>query len=72
MEFKGKLYGKLGNKYFDTGKTAQDFDDVVEALQDLTHLHGCEQEGLSSGQPTASEWYEAVNKANEAIEKALS
>jgi hypothetical protein len=46
--------------------------DLLEALQELTHLHGCEQEGLSSGQPTASEWYEAVNKANEAIQKALS
>ena len=26
MKYIGKLYGKLGGKYFDTGKTSNDFD----------------------------------------------
>jgi hypothetical protein len=26
MEYHGKLYGKFGNKHFDTGKTSEDFD----------------------------------------------
>ena len=33
MEFQGKLYGKIGNKHFDTGKTSKDFDDMVKMLQ---------------------------------------
>jgi hypothetical protein len=28
MEYKGKLFGKIGNKYFDTGKTSDDFDEL--------------------------------------------
>ena len=28
MEYKGKLYGKFGNKYFDTGKTSDDWDRI--------------------------------------------
>lgn len=30
MEYKGKLYGKIGNKYFDTGKTSDDYDELLE------------------------------------------
>lgn len=26
MEYHGKLYGKIGNKYFDTSKTSDDYD----------------------------------------------
>jgi len=33
MEYHGKLYGKIGNKYFDTDKTSQDFDDMTELIQ---------------------------------------
>lgn len=32
MEYKGKLYGKIGNKYFDTGRTSDEFD-YYEAKQ---------------------------------------
>ena len=32
MKYNGKLYGKIGNKYFDTSKTSEDFDNVVQAL----------------------------------------
>jgi hypothetical protein len=30
MKYKGKLYGKIGNKYFDTGKTSDDFDELSQ------------------------------------------
>jgi len=28
MEYIGKLYGKLSGKYFDTGKTSEDWDEL--------------------------------------------
>lgn len=45
--------------------------DMLNALKDLTHLHQCEQEGLTSGQPTAQEWLKAVDNAENVIQKAL-
>ena len=33
MEYHGKLYGKIGNKYFDTDKTSKDVDNLVELLK---------------------------------------
>jgi hypothetical protein len=33
MEYHGKLYGKIGNKYFDTEKTSKDFDDMLQMLK---------------------------------------
>ena len=35
MNYTGKLYGKIGNKYFDTEKTSNDFDELVEKLEDI-------------------------------------
>lgn len=34
MQYKGKLYGRVGTKYFDTGKTADDWDEL-EKFKDL-------------------------------------
>ena len=41
MDYKGKLYGKFRNKYFDTGKTSEDYDlleeqnkKIIEEIQD--------------------------------------
>lgn len=45
--------------------------DLLEALTQLVHLHMCEQEGVESGQPTSSMWIDAVNKASEALHKAV-
>ena len=44
--------------------------DLLEALELLVHYHLCEQEGISSGQPTSTQWLEAVERASEAINKA--
>lgn len=36
MEYKGKLYGHLGGKmYFDTGKTADDWDELEKRVAEL-------------------------------------
>ena len=36
MEYKGKLYGRLGGKmYFDTGKTADDWDAIEKRVAEL-------------------------------------
>ena len=56
MEYYGKLYGKIGNKYFDTGKTSSDFDstshqlekleaekkELLEALEEIEYKFRCE------------------------------
>lgn len=33
MKYVGKLYGKIGNKYFDINKTSKDFDKMEERLK---------------------------------------
>jgi len=32
MEYHGKLYGKIGNKHFDTGRTSEEFDRMQNRL----------------------------------------
>jgi len=44
--------------------------DLFDALDNLLFLHGCEQEGIESGQPTKEQWLEAVDKGIEALKKA--
>lgn len=46
--------------------------ELLKALEDLVHLHMCEQEGLSSGQPSSSDWLKAVDQAIEAISKVVA
>ena len=48
MEYKGKLYGKIAGKYFDTGKTAQDYDNLVELLKEASNLVGNPCTNISS------------------------
>lgn len=44
--------------------------DLASALKELIFLHGCEQEGISSGQPTRKQWLKAYNDGVNALEKA--
>jgi len=42
MEYTGKLYGKIGNKYFDTGVTSEDYDklqtmNIEQTLNDVAN-----------------------------------
>lgn len=34
MNYVGKLYGKIGNKYFDTGLTSIDWDKLYEKAKE--------------------------------------
>lgn len=38
MDYKGKLYGKIGNKYFDTGQTSDDYDDLINRIEELDKI----------------------------------
>lgn len=35
MEYKGKLYGKIGRKYFDTSHTSEDWDNMQKSIKYL-------------------------------------
>jgi hypothetical protein len=35
MNYNGKIYGKIGRKYFDTGRTSIEFDAMEKELADL-------------------------------------
>lgn len=35
MEYEGKLYGKVRGKYFDTGKTSMDLDNLEKQIAEL-------------------------------------
>jgi hypothetical protein len=39
MNYKGKLYGKIAGQYFDTGKTADDYDEAIKVIRNL--IDGC-------------------------------
>ena len=36
MQYKGKLYGRIRNKYFDTGMTSEDWDNLENNEIELT------------------------------------
>jgi hypothetical protein len=38
MEYAGKLYGKIGKKTFDTGKTSEDWDNLAKDQKRLNWL----------------------------------
>lgn len=42
--------------------------EAIKKIEHLLHLHACEQEGLTSGQPKPEDWFNAVNEAQKAIE----
>jgi hypothetical protein len=38
MKYEGKLYGKVGEDYFDTGKTSEDWDNLEIRLKEAREL----------------------------------
>lgn len=36
---------------------------IINAFDYLLHLHNCEMEGMLSSQPTADQWFDAVEEA---------
>jgi len=52
MEYHGKLYGKIGNKYFDTEKNTNDYDKMLQALKDCkTQFEAMENLELQNNAP---------------------
>ena len=43
MEYTGKLYGRIGNKHFDTGHTAKDWDELIKQVETLKEQLNKEQ-----------------------------
>ena len=61
MEYHGKLYGKIGKKHFDTGKTSQDFDKLTQEHSEMLEmLKGVYQMG--SGAILHEQHLEAIQK----------
>jgi len=54
------VYQKEGRMIVDNSK-------LVEKVKALLELHSCEEEGLTSGQPTAEQWRKAVNELRKLI-----
>ena len=42
-------------------------DRIISAFEYLLHLHSCEQEGITSGQPEPKDWFKAVDDAWDAL-----
>lgn len=38
MEYHGKLYGKIGNKYFYTGRTSEDYDKLLSERTEMLEM----------------------------------
>lgn len=41
--------------------------ELIQAAKNILHLHLCEQEGISSGQPTRKQWLKAVDDLSDAL-----
>jgi len=64
MEYHGKLYGKYKGRYFDTGRTSTDYDELLEALNELyEHSHFSVYE---KDQRLRSKCESIINKSNRA------
>ena len=50
-----------------SGGIDEDIQPIIDALEHLVFLHGCEQEGLESGMPTPEQWEQAVDAAHRAL-----
>ena len=42
MQYSGKLYGKMGRKHFDTGRTTDDWDRMEGALRRISIWAACD------------------------------
>jgi hypothetical protein len=67
MEFHGKLYGKIAGTFFDTGKTTDDYDKLVELLKEAATLVGNPCTNISSSTDIACDNWQ--NKYNAEIMK---
>lgn len=53
----------------ENAKLNKQLGEVKEKANHLLHLHACEQEGLSSGQPSFMDWMKATSELSEVLTK---
>lgn len=66
-EFALNLSENSGQVDEPSSRSQENGAELLEAAKQILDLHVCEMEGLSSGQPTPTEWMNAVDKLSEAI-----
>lgn len=73
MKYEGKLYGKVNGKYFDTGHTTEQWDEMIDALMDAKKaIESLSKEDLGKAHNNKYEWYvrdELLDKVNNALIK---
>lgn len=73
MEYHGKLFGKIGNKYFDTGKTSEDFDNMSKRLAEFVEKLIKVRESFynSFPVPLKMEYCDAINNHLKALDEII-
>lgn len=62
MEYQGKLYGKVSEKFFDTGATSTDWDNMQILLNEAKNLVGHPSTNRSASVDNAcSNWHKKYN-----------
>jgi hypothetical protein len=70
MEYHGKLYGKFGNKYFDTGKTSKDFDKLERDNKKMLEMLNSIVENYKSGNEDNFIMANLIDKSEKLIKEA--
>ena len=65
MEYHGKLYGKIGHKYFDTGKTSTDYDKIESDKIELVKMLKRMLSNYDEGTQTYLDCIELIKRATE-------
>jgi len=67
MKYIGKLYGKIGGKHFDTGKTSADWDQLENVVQELCDERNELEKRYATLKQSADELAEALENIAEPI-----
>lgn len=62
-----KKYSEVMQLQKDKYKLEAENKELREKSESLLFLHGCEEEGMASGQPTARQWRDAVHNLRELL-----
>lgn len=63
MKYSGKLYGKLGRKHFDTGRTTEDWDRMESALRRISIWAACDHMSRETREKAMSDINKTASKA---------
>jgi hypothetical protein len=65
MEYHGKLYGKVGHRFFDTGKTSKDFDKLERDNSKMLKMLKRMLENYDKGTQTYLEAQKLIKEATQ-------